>query len=144
MSSNVVITCVITDWLFARLLTPKDFTQLLLPRVRNDRAIERWQKDLDCDVEPFSWDIISKKSRLILNPPLCDFHIQFIHRGFQYNQTIASYKPNQSPMCEFCGTSEETYKHLFWDCKYAVPLWTAIQEISYDNVDMEDFSQFKC
>ena len=34
--------------------------------------------------------------------------------------------------------------HLFWDCKYVFPIWTAIQDICYDTIDKEDFSMFKC
>ena len=66
------------------------------------------------------------------------------YRVFHYNEKIATYQDGQSPMCEYCNMVPETYVHLFWDCKYAVLLWTAIQEISYDYVDMEYFTQFKC
>ena len=71
---------------------------------------------------------------------MCNFCTEVFH----YNAMIATYNPTKSPLCDFCGLSPETYIHLFWDCKYSAPLWTALQTISYDHVDMEDFSQFKC
>ena len=33
---------------------------------------------------------------------------------------------------------------MFWECVYIVPIWTVIQDICYDAIDMEDFSMFKC
>ena len=55
-SDTIPPPCPITDHLFAGLMTPKMFTQLLLPRVRNITVITKWQKDLDCEIESFLWD----------------------------------------------------------------------------------------
>ena len=33
---------------------------------------------------------------------------------------------------------------MFWTCDYIYPLWISIQDICYNNIDMEDFSMFKC
>ena len=85
-----------------------------------------------------------KKVCTLIVPSLKDFHVQFLHRAYHYNELIARYRPQQSPLCSFCGAKPETYLHLFWECRYVTPLWTSLQTISYDNVDMEDFSQFKC
>ena len=134
----------LTDRLFAGLLTPKAFTDMLLPWVKNVKAIEAWQKDLDCDIEPFLWDIILRKSKQLFLPRLRDFHIQFLNRAFHYNVQMSKYKPNYSEMCAFCEQCSETYLHLFWECKFAAPLWVALQDICYEHVDDEDFSQFKC
>ena len=144
MSPNIPTPCFITDRLSAGLLTPKAFTQLLLPRDRNYQVLTKWAVDLECDIEEFLWDAILKKTRGLFLPSLKDFHIQFLHRAFHYSATIATYRPHQSPLCTFCHTSPETYLHLFWECKFVTPLWTALQTICYDYVDMEDFSQFKC
>ena len=97
-----------------------------------------------CEIENFLWDTILKKAKDCLTPRLKDFHVQFLHRAFHYNQKIATYRPDRSPLCTFCKNAPETYLHIFWDCIYVTPLWTALQTICYDNVDMEDFSQFKC
>ena len=144
MTPNVSPPYLLTDRLSAGLLTPKAFTQLLLPRDRNYQILAKWAIDLECDIEEFLWDAILQKARVLFIPSLKDFHIQFLHRAFHYNKKIATYRPHQSPQCTFCDTAPESYLHLFWQCKYVTPLWTALQTICYDNVDMEDFSQFKC
>ena len=136
MDSNIPPPCVITDRLSAGLLTPKVFTQMLLPRDKNYQVLAKWENDLGCDIEHFLWDEILKKSKLLFIPSLKDFHAQFLHRGFHYNLLLATYIPARSPLCTFCGLSSEMYMHLFWDCKYSAPLWTALQTISYDKVDM--------
>ena len=71
--------CVITDRLYAGFLTSKNFTQLLLPEVVNVKAITSWQRDLDCEIEPFLWTAICKKANLLFLPSLRDFHVQFLH-----------------------------------------------------------------
>ena len=48
VATNTQGPSLITDKLFAGLLTPKAFTSLLLPKVRNVKALEKWQMDLDC------------------------------------------------------------------------------------------------
>ena len=144
MAKNMPKPCLLTDRLFAGLLMPKAFTQLLLPKIRNEKVRIKWQVDLDCDIEPFFWDIIVQKSRLLFLPQLHNFHIQFLNRGFHYNAKIATYRPTQSPMSELCGIAEQTYVNLFWDSSFAIPLWTALQDTCYEHVDMEDFTQFKC
>ena len=136
--------CLITDRLTAGLLPPKEFTQLLLPRDKNDGAKQKWSVDLECDIEPFLWEGILKKSKNLVLSQLKGFHLQFLHRGFHYNEKISSYHPSQSPLCSFCSLEPESYVHLYWNCKWVTPLWTAIQDMCYDYVDMEDFSMFKC
>ena len=143
-ANNKPAPCLLTDRLFAGLLTPKTFTQLLLPKIRNGKARIKWQADLNCDIEPFFWDIIVRKSRLLFLFQLRDFHVQFLNRGFQYNTTIAKYRSTQSPMCDFCSIAEEMYVHLFWECEFVTPLWMALEDTCHEHVDMEDFTQFKC
>ena len=108
--------CVITDRLFAGLLPSKAFTNLLLPKVVNHKAIDKWKLDLDCEIEMFLWETINKKTKIIFYPSLRDFHIQFLNRGFHYNCKIASYRVKVSPLCSFCQQSDKTYSHLFWQC----------------------------
>ena len=144
VTNNTEGTCLITDRLFAGLLTPKAFTDILLPRVKNVQAIEAWQKDLDCEIEPFLWDIILRKTKQLFIPRLRDFLVQFVNRAFHYNKQLSAYKPNYSEMCAFCDHFPETYLHLFWECDFTAPLWVALQDLCYEHVDDEDFSQFKC
>ena len=144
VANNTEGPCLITDRLFAGLLTPKAFADILLPRVRNVKAIESWQRDLDCEIELFLWDIINRKTKHLFIPRLRDFHVQFLNRAFHYNKQIAAYRSDKSEMCAFCDQCPETNLHLFWDCKFATPLWVALQDIFYEHVDDEDFSQFKC
>ena len=144
VANNIQGPSLITDRMFAGLLTPKAFTSLLLPHVRNVKAIEQWQLDLDCEIEMFLWDAINKKSRILFLTNLRDFHVQFLNRAFHYNEQISKYRPEQSTLCDFCKQSPESYLHLFWECQIVTPLWVAVQDICYEYVDAEEFSPFKC
>ena len=126
------------------LLPAAAFMELLIPKADESKIISKWELDLDCTIEGFLWNKVSKKANLIFDSYLRDFHIQFLKRAFHYNQKISTYQVSQSPMCDFCNLHEESYKHLFWECVYVVPIWTAIQDMCYDAIDMEDFSMFKC
>ena len=143
VQTPVNTACLITDRLFAGLLPSKEITRLLLPKISNTRIIGKWEVDLDCTIENFLWEKIVKKANVCFDPYLRDFHIQFLHRGFHYNVMSSKYN-NSSSLCSFCNTYEESYVHLFWECAYVMPLWTALNSICYENVDMEDFSMFKC
>ena len=136
--------CLITDRLFAGLMPTKSFTELLQPHPVNHSAITKWEKDLQCTIESFLWQNICKRIKVIFFPPLRDFHVQFLNRAFHMNTVVSLYKKEVSPLCSFCFNVEETYTHIFWDCKYVYPIWIAIQDICYDTISEEDFSMFKC
>ena len=136
--------CLITDRLFAGLMPTKTFTELLLPHPVNNSAITHWEKDLECTIEGFLWQNICKKIKLLSSPLFRDFHTQLLNQVFPLNVLMSLYREEISPVCSFCSLVEETYPHLFWDCKYVFPIWTAIQDICYDTIDEEDFSMFKC
>ena len=129
---------VLSDRLLVGIMSSKVFVELLLPKIDNQWVIRKWEEDLECTIEDL-WEKVSCKANLIFDSYLRDFHIQFLNTALQYNLVISSYRPSQSPLCGFCKIHAESYKHLFWECIYVVPIWTAIQDFCYDTVDTEDF-----
>ena len=41
---------------------------------------------------------------------------RFIHRILGTNKLLNRMKLTDNPLCSFCGLSEESIEHLFWDC----------------------------
>ena len=136
--------CPVVTRCLAELCSAKQFREIITPKVTNQKAIAHWKIDLDCDIEGFLWNKICARTKTLFTSSLRDFHVQFINRSFQYSALIASYNVNWDPRCSFCSNYPETYLHLFWECDYVFPLWSAIQQFCDDCVNYEDFSTFKC
>ena len=97
----------------AELCSSKQFREIITPKVVNQKIIDQWKVDLDCEIEGFVWNKICVQIKQLFTSSLRDFHIQFINRSFQYGARIASYNVNWDPMCSFCHKYPETYLHLF-------------------------------
>ena len=56
------------------------------------------------------------------------FQYKIIHRILTTNKSAFLYKIQDSPLCTFCKRSEETIKHILFDCVHVKRLWQRLLE----------------
>lgn len=54
------------------------------------------------------------------------FQIKYYNRILVTNEMLFNMKIIQNNQCTFCNSGIETYKHLFWECKYSKLFWKKI------------------
>ena len=94
---------------------------------QNEKAIAKWSRDLDFDVQP-EWSQYCLKSKLLENMKLRAFHLQYLNRGYQLNVIKAKYS-DIDPECSLCKKEPETYLHLFWQCEETKAIWDKLIDI---------------
>ena len=82
-------TCHLVECCFATLMTPKAFTQSLIPQNLYPRGTAAWATDLGMTIELPDWYNICRKVSNIPSPKLQDFHLQFLNRGYCLNVLLA-------------------------------------------------------
>ena len=105
----------------------------------NDRAIEKWSRDLEVNVKDL-WSTVCMKAAAFYDLKTRSFHLLFINRSYHLNTVICKYS-NVSSLCTFCEIEPETYIHLFWDCTLVTQFWKVISDI-YDMISDPDENPF--
>ena len=52
-----------------------------------------------------------------------------IGQGLTTNRSVAKFKPEQNPLCQFCKSHSETIYHLLWKCNKVKIFWNDLSHI---------------
>ena len=115
--------------------TTKQISQFLIAKTYEDpvRVWNKWNKDLvDVNIEEI-WSILCVRSKLLFPAKLKVFYIQFLHRAYLLNKTLAKFM-DIGENCSFCDQVPEMYAHLFWDCDVSKGVWEKVIEFCNEYV----------
>ena len=111
----------------------------------NEKAIAKWVTDLGVPDITNNWKKICTKQLAIRNLKLQDFSRCFLHRSYQLNPVIASYRPSVSPNCTLCGKETETILHLYWECVHTKDIWQKVKTFVAENISEDvNLSCYSC
>lgn len=54
---------------------------------------------------------------------------RILHNILTTNKSVANFRRDQTPLCTFCNTKNETISHLFWECKEIQYFWENLEKI---------------
>ena len=52
---------------------------------------------------------------------------RILHHILTTNYSVSKFKREQTPLCEFCKSQNETIYHLFWQCEKVKTFWKELQ-----------------
>ena len=87
-----------------------------------------WHKDLHLSnyQEEISKDILDNFRKISSATKLRWLQYRIINRILTTNCSVAKWDKNQSPLCSFCFSHEETVLYIFWFCERIQSLWTKL------------------
>ena len=51
---------------------------------------------------------------------------RILHNILTTNRSVAKFKQDQNPLCQFCKSHSETIHHLFWKCSKVKTFWNEL------------------
>ena len=99
---------------------------------RGTQARLKWEGDLDREIMEQSWQqLFTNVTKLTNCTKLRSFQFRLLHRILTTNTDRHKWDKNISSSCCFCNVKEETYSHLFIECKIVKKLWIALKKWLY-------------
>jgi hypothetical protein len=131
-SQNQVLTHIQSNdgkWLPIYEVTTKEL-QTIFKSCLNKTTLTNFQDKLGFD--PGESIDVERFRKGCKNTKLRHIHFRLIHNDFYTHSKMFKYKMNDSPYCPRCG-SEETTKHLLWECEDSKKIWTLFNVILSNN-----------
>ena len=84
-----------------------------------DKLQKRWRREFPEDEEVNIQECAHRVWKTSNVPKFQSFQYRLMNRAVITNTDLERWKIKDTSMCSLCGKSEETYKHLFYECEYA-------------------------
>ena len=100
--------------------------QNLLSEMKHDntRIRNKWEEELNCEISDRLWNKIMQLTFKLTNcTKLRHFQYRLMHRILTTNTIRSKWNKDVSSKCAFCNQYDETYTHLFYECKIVMSLW---------------------
>ena len=103
------------------------YHSMLEPDVQN-KGFQKWQTHIQITLD------IWKNSFKILKQCTDDTKLRWLqfrilHNILTTNRSVAKFRPEQSPLCQFCKSHSETIHHLLWQCDKVKLFWNELSNI---------------
>ena len=70
--------------------------------------------------------------------------LKVMHRCYPVKTNLIKYKIDIEAHCTFCGNSDETIAHLFWECTQSHLFWRDLNNFVNDKIDLKLKSGYVC
>ena len=92
-------------------------------------AVNKWN-EIFVDLK---WNIIFKNAiKHSSDSQLQWFQIRLIHRILPTKKYLVQCNLTDDPSCSFCGNTDETLSHLFWNCTHVQKFWEDMINLLHD------------
>ena len=103
------------------------YHSMLEPDVQN-KGFQKWQTHIQITLD------IWKNSFKILKQCTDDTKLRWLqfrilHNILTTNRSVAKFRAEQSPLCQFCKSHSETIHHLLWQCNKVKLFWNELSNI---------------
>ena len=97
---------------------------LLEPDIQN-KGYQKWHTQTQITLE--QWQNSFKILKIsTTDTKLRWLQFRILHNILTTNRSVAKFKPNQNPLCQFCKSHSETIHHLLWACTKVKTFWNEI------------------
>lgn len=111
-------------------------------KVKEDKIIQQWEKELTLDLTPTEWEhIFTLMHKGSINVTTQENRYKLFSKWYRTPDKIHHFHPSVPPTCWRCNASRGTLLHIWWECPLIQPFWSEIHQlISQITTYTPDFS----
>ena len=138
LSENLASCEAIEKSLYDKLSSNKTVSRTVYEILINDdnamqKYIHRWSdRGLDLNVAKF-YEAFKRLYQCTRITKYRDFQYRFLLGKIICNIDLKEWGLKESDTCTFCEEDQESMVHLFWECKYVLPLWRYLKYLCDSN-----------
>ena len=103
------------------------YHSMLEPDVQN-KGFQKWHTRTQITLD--KWKNSFKILKYCTNDTkLRWLQFRILHNILTTNRSVAKFRPEQNPLCQFCKSHSETIHHLLWQCNKVKIFWNALSNI---------------